>query len=202
LERIGSEHPEAIVEVTPQLRAGLTGDDPELQERTAEVVLEIAREGGPGTVVDLVPELVDLLVETVRVRSDARAALEHIVRYHPKPVKTALSEPVDDLHSRGTDIRTQVTKLIRGGAEVHPNVFLNFSPELTALLDDERYEVRKNAAVALAAISEVDLTDLAAHRSRFRELIAHEDTTHETKIVLVGVLCRLGSETVVDPVLD
>jgi HEAT repeat protein len=220
LKRIGTEHPEAVGEVTPRLRAGFTGEDPVKQGATAEVIKETA-EADPTVVVELVPELTNLLVGSVpeltdleetavrsgslgpeQARSDAGEALERIGVHRPKPVKTALSRLSDDIHSFGTDIRTQIAKLLRGGAEAHPSVFLDFYPELTALLDDEVYEVRKNAAVALAAISEGDPTDLAVHRSKFRELIAHEDTTHEGKVVLVGVLCRLGSETVVDPVAD
>jgi hypothetical protein len=201
LERIGFEFPEAIAEITSRLRVGLTSDDPDVQARTARIIKKTAS-SDPSAVAELIPELTDVLVESEEAESDAREALTHVVTYRPKSVKTALSERVDDLRSCDTDIQTQVTKLIRFGAETHPNVFLDFSPELTTLLGDETYEIRKNAALTLIYISEGNLTDLAEHRSQFRELIMHEETTHEIKIVLVDVLCRLGSETIIDPMMD
>jgi hypothetical protein len=201
LKRIGSEYPEAIAKITSRLRMGLTSHDPDTQVRTAKIIKETAS-CDPSAVADLIPELTDLLIESEQAKCDAREALTHVVTYRPKSVKTVLSERVDDLRSCDTDIQTQVTKLIRFGAETHPNVFLDFSPELTTLLGDETYEIRKNAALTLIYISEGNPTDLAEHRSQFRELIMHEETTHEIKIVLVGVLCQLGSKTIIDPMMD
>jgi hypothetical protein len=183
LERVALATPAAIEAVIEELGRGLASDDPDVRERTAEVLVETA-EADPASVLELVPALTKVVVSAPQAGTDASRALGPVARDYSDAVRDMLPKLTTGLKRDDRDVQAHSAAVVRELAEGSPTAVERVVSTLVEVLFSSE-SARFDAAWALERVGAADPSALTPHLPRLRAGLASGQTILRERIASV-----------------